>query len=251
MNKILKKIESESWMKINKIKKCKYCNSEFAIYDIEKKMLDKHLFKDTEQCPSCTFKIHNSSINDRHLYSRIDSETREDLVSILSPNYTWKIIEAKRYKKMLINDYALNHTQDISQDIFTQFTKMYDDFPKPSRLIYPSLENAEYASHCWWAKNLYLSYCVFTDCEDIYYSFKVTGWSKDVFNSYNISSSSNIYSSSTIGNSHNVSFSRNSVDSSDLIFCRDMNNCHDCIFCWIFQVKKSTLRGALIIQVIY
>lgn len=116
-------------------------------------------------------------------------------------------------------------------DSFDDFLELCQEFPKFSRLVFFGVENGNYSSHCGTSKNLYLSYCVFADCEDVYYSLRVTGGSKNVFDSYNIVSSSNIYSCHTIGSSHDVSFSRNSVDSSGLLFCSDMNNCRECIFC--------------------
>jgi len=231
MNKYFKKLVKWTNIKILDIKKCIYCGSEFPIFDIEKKMLEKHWFKDTKQCSTCTFRMLDSYLNDKHLYIRKDSETEKSIISILSDDYKWKVIDAKNYKKYIIDDLWLDFWKNIGKDIFKDFGNLYNDFPKPSRLIYPWLENADYSSHVWWAKNLYLSYCVFVDCEDIYYSSKILSSCKIIFNSYNIFSSSNIYYSMVLWNCHNVSYGKNSVDSSNLIFCTDMNNCFECIFC--------------------
>ena len=189
MNKYFELLTKWTGIKIITIKKCKYCLDDFALFDLEKKLLDNHGFKDTMQCSTCTFRMLNSYLNDRHLYIREDSESGKNIISILSSDYKWKVIEAKNYNKLLFDDLWLKFWRDISDNIFLDFKNLYENFPKPSRLIYPWLENAEYSSHVWWAKNLYLSYCVFTDCEDIFYSKKIVWWVKNTYNSYNITTS--------------------------------------------------------------
>ena len=118
MNKYFQKLIKWTDIKILEIKKCKYCGSDFPIYDIEKKLLDKHWFKETEQCSTCTFKMLNSYFNDKHLYSRKDSESWENIISVLSSDYRWKVLEAKKYKKILIDDYALDFSQNIWKNMF-------------------------------------------------------------------------------------------------------------------------------------
>lgn len=218
-------------IKISQKRFCKYCKEEFAIFDIEKKLYDKHWFKYQEVCAYCNFRLLNSLFNDKYLYIRKDSYTWEDLVSIFSKDYDWNIMEASEYRNKLSNDMALDYSRDLEEDIFWAFLKLYDDFPKPSRLIYPDLYNWEYASHSWWSKNVYLSYCVFLDNEDIYYSFRVLSSSKNVFLSYSVFQSSNIYQSSSVSDSNNIFFSSNILNSNNLYFCREMENSSDCIFC--------------------
>lgn len=216
---------------------CKYCSSKYPLYSIEKEQYDKYAFKYTDICPTCNFKSLYSYINDKHLYNRKDSKTGKNLISILSEDYNWEVIDANNYRIQLVDDLWFKYSKEIWPDIFDDFLKLYNDFPKPSRLVFQWVENGDFSSHVGTSKNLYLSYCVFSECEDIYYSLKITD-SKNVFDSYHIASSSNIYSSHTIGTSHDVSFSRNSVDCSGLLFCSDMNNCKECIFC-CNQVNKS------------
>lgn len=238
MDKYFELLTKWTDIKIHSIKKCIYCGDDFAFFDLEKKLLDKHWFSETVQCSTCMFKMLNSYLNDRHLYFRKDSESGENIISILSDNYKWNVLEAKKYTKSLFDDLWLKYWKNIWTDIISDFKKLYNDFPKPSRLIYPSLENADYSSHVWWAKNLYLSFCVFVDCEDIFYSLRTVWWTKNAFNSYNIIGWSNIYCSMVLWNCHNAYFVKNSVNSSNLIFCTDMNNCSECIFC-CNQVNKK------------
>lgn len=238
MNKYFELLVKWTDISIVSVKKCKYCNNDFWLLDIEKKLYDKEGFKYPEQCSECTFKLLFSSLNDRHLYIREDTEKKNKLISILSENYEWDVFEVNRYKDYLTDDYALMFWQEISDDIFWNFSLLYEKFPKPSRLTFPELENGEYSSHSGWAKNVYLSYCIFTDCEDIYYSFRVLWWCKDVFNSDNIVTSTNVYYSSTIWTSHWISYCNTVVDSSNLLFCREMANCTECIFC-CNQVNKK------------
>jgi len=229
---MLKKIDLYSKytdLKIAEIKKCKFCNKEFAVFDIEKEIYDKHWFKLAEHCSDCNFKLLNSFINDKHLYHRKDIDWN-NIISVLSDSYSWEVIEVSKYKNLVSDDFALKFWKNLCEDIFAEFYDLYNSFPKASRLVYPWLENADYSSHVWWSKNLYLSYCVFWECEDVYYSSRVVGDCKNIFSSYNLSSSSNTYFSSNLWSSNNIFYSDTIVDSSDLLYCRDMNNCKHCIF---------------------
>lgn len=216
---------------------CKYCLADFPLYSLEKEQYDKSGFKYPNSCPTCRFRLLYSFFNDKHLYNRKDKKTWKNIISILSDEYSWEVIEANSYRNLLVDDLWFNYWKEIWSDIFKDFLNLYNDFPKTSRLVFQWVENWDYSSHVGTSKNLYLSYCVFSECEDIYYSLKITD-SKNVFDSYAIASSSNVYSSRTIWTSHDVSFSRNSVDCSWLLFCSDMNNCKECIFC-CNQVNKS------------
>jgi len=209
---------------------CKYCWKDFPLFDIEKKLLDKHFFKYPDYCSDCNFKLLNSLLNDKNLYRREDSKTWKSIISIFSEDFHWDVMDVKSYKQFILDDGGLDYAKNISWDIFWEFSNIYNSFPKASRLVYPELENSEYSSHVGWAKNVYMSYCVFVDCEDIYYSFRILSWCKNIFTSHNIFWSSNIYESNNIWNSHNIYFWENMVNCSDLLFCKDMNNCKNCIF---------------------
>lgn len=209
---------------------CKYCNVKFPITDLEINLLDKHWFKYPEHCSLCNFKLLNSLLNDKHLYHRKDTRNSNNIISIHSDGYLWDVYEVKDYKKLILDDIALDYWVDISDDIYWDFLKLYNIFPRPSRLIYPSLENWEYSSHAWWAKNIYLSYAVFIDCEDIYYSFRVVWLCKNIFNSFTIWTSSNVLSSREILDSHNIFYSNNVLNSSNILFCESIENSKECIF---------------------
>lgn len=234
----LNKIVENTDIYIVSTKKCIYCLEEFPLYNIEKEQCDSQNFIYAPQCSECTFKMLYSYINDRHLYHRKDSKTWKNIISLLSEGYEGEVIDAHEYKNHLTDDYGLQYGRIISGDYLKNFKKLYQEFPKPSRLVFPDLENADYASHCWWSKNLYLSYCVFMDCEDIYYSHRIVWWSKKVFNSYEVTTSSMVHFSYNVWRSFNIFYSHTIIDGSNLLFCREMNNCNDCIFC-CNQVNKK------------
>jgi len=229
MKEYFKLITQSTDISIVSLHNCKYCDEEFALYDLEKEILDKHQFKYPDICPTCRFRILYSYINDKHLYHRADTSTGKNIISILNPDFPWKVIDAKVYKNLMIDDEALIYARGLSDDIFWDFKKLFRDFPQSSRMTYPSLENSLYASHVWWAKNLYLSFCVFEKCEDIYYSYRILGNCKTIFNSLDVSESSEIYTSRMVENSHGIYFSSNVSESNTLLFCYNMQGCSDCI----------------------
>ncbi len=237
MNQYFKLLTKNTDIKIEEIKTCKYCWDEFAFTSLEKQLLDKHKFKYPENCSTCTFRMHYSYINDKHLYHRKDTEDWKNLISIFSEDYKWEVLEANKYKKYLLDDFWLKHSKEISKNIFSELKDLYKNFPRASRLLFTNIENVDYASHLWYAKNVYLSYCVFLS-EDIYYSFQVVWGCKDLFSSYWISNSQYIDNSWIIVDSFDISYSYNVTNSSRLIFCTNMQDSKDCIFC-CNQVNSS------------
>ena len=224
------KILEKTDIKISKKADCIYCGENFIITDLEEELLQKYRFKNPEHCPTCNFKILNSYINDKHLYNRIDSQSWKKIISIFSEDFDWKVIDAKDYRNFIVDDWGFYFKKEIWENIFSDFFELNKIFPHSARLIYPGLENSDFSSHVGWSKNLYLSYCVFANCEDIFYSFRVLGWCKNIFSSYNIVWSSNIYNSANVSNSFNISYSECIVNSSNLLYCSDINNSSNCIF---------------------
>lgn len=210
---------------------CKYCWDIFPVTSIEKDLLDNQRMKYPEQCWTCTFRMLYSYINDKQLYHRKDTEDWKSIISVMSENYDWPVLEAEKYKKMMIDDVALKYARPIWEDIFLEFKKLYATFPKFSRMTYPALENASYSSHVGWSKNLYLSFCVFENCEDIYYSYRILWNCKNIFSSLDVSGSSQVYSSRMVANSHDISFCSNIFESTSLIFCTNMQNSSECFLC--------------------
>ena len=226
--------------KISSLHTCKYCGEEFPLFDLEKEMLDKHGFKYRDYCSECNFKLLNIFINNKYLYHRKDSKSNKKLISLISEDFEWDVIDVNDYKKLLVDDFAIKFQKDLWDDIFSDFYELVKSFPKPSRLTYPSVENWEYSSDVWWCKNVYLSHCIFYDCENIFYSFNTFLSSKNIYSSYSILNSSNIYFSRNASNSHNIFNCFDIWNSSDLLYCRGMNNCKNCIFS-CNQTNKSYL----------
>ena len=232
MDKYLELLTQWTDIKIVDIRECKYCWEDFPLYDLELKNLKKHWFKETEQCGFCNFRMQWSYFNDKNLYQRKDDFSWESLISIHHPDMPWKVMEVKKYMKKMSDDYWLEYWIEISENPIEDYKKLHKIFPRPSRLVYPGVENSEYSSHIWWWKNLYLTYCAFIDVEDIYYSLRVIWKCQDVYNSYNVvDSCSNIYSSGVISKSYDIFYSYNVVWSRNIWFWKDINNSQECMFC--------------------
>ena len=244
MNKKIELLTKEPNIGVVSTHTCKYCADEYALYDLEKEVLDQQWFCYPDFCPTCRFRLLYSYLNDRHLYRRKDSETGEDIISIMSEHASWKVIEAKRHKQMMADDFGLAYAKDISQDVFQDFFSLFADMPRPSRMIYPALENAEYSSHSWWSTNIYLSFCVFQDCEHVYNSFRVLGKCKNIFSCVDVQNwSENLYQCRMINTSSEISFGVNIKDSSYLLFCRNITNCTECLFCCNQAGKSHMIRN--------
>ena len=84
MHKYFGLITEDTDVEIVSTSECKHCVDEFALYDLEKEVLDKEGFKYPDICPLCRFRMLDSYINDRHLYHREDSISGDKIISIYS-----------------------------------------------------------------------------------------------------------------------------------------------------------------------
>ncbi|USN59150.1 MAG: hypothetical protein H6767_03560 [Candidatus Peribacteria bacterium] len=211
---------------------CKYCGDEYALYDVEQKLYDEQGMRYSEVCSVCIFRMLYSYINDRHLYHRLDFRTGKKIVSVISEAYTEsEVLDAVEYNQLATDDMGLEYGQQLGEDSFGQFKKLYRSFPKYARMIYDCPENSLYSSHVGWSKNLYLSFCVFEECENIYYSFRILGNAKRIFSSIDVSESSDVYLSRMVANAHDVAYSSNISESNAVFWSKNLQNCHHCAFC--------------------
>ncbi|USN59154.1 MAG: hypothetical protein H6767_03580 [Candidatus Peribacteria bacterium] len=92
---------------------CKYCDDQFILTSLEKELYDRQGFCYPDHCPKCNFRLLYAYINDSHLYYIKDSFHGNTVISTIYSGYPGKIMEAKEYKKQILDDVGLQYAQEI------------------------------------------------------------------------------------------------------------------------------------------
>ncbi|USN57862.1 MAG: hypothetical protein H6767_05855 [Candidatus Peribacteria bacterium] len=108
----------------------------------------------------------------------------------------------------------------------------------------PKAENADYSEATRFSNNVYLSFIVIEDCEDILYTFYAQQKVKNTLNSVMVWDNSEVvYYSTAIIHSYEVFYSRYIVDSSRIWFSSNLMGCRDCIFCNDLQNQQYYIKN--------
>ncbi len=121
---------------------------------------------------------------------------------------------------------------NLEGDFFELFKKHFRDFNKPNVIHFRDNPNSDF-SHCsFGAKNIYLSFVVWEECENVGYSCVVYNHCANVFYSMSVfNHCDNVYYCSNISNSSNIFYSINIHNSSHITNCSNLMGCHNCIEC--------------------
>ncbi len=152
-----------------------------------------------------------------------ESNRRKDLVS------------PQEFGDMMDEHIKAGIEYNFDKNFFDNFQKLQDKISFPALRAFGERENSDYADTIFGGKNIYLSMTAVIDVEDVFYSFSVKNWSKNVYNSNIVwDGSENIYMSSCIINGFNIFYSKYLHNCSDIWFSSNLIWCKECILCkWL------------------
>lgn len=131
---------------------------------------------------------------------------------------------------------------DFSLNFFQNYQNLLKKVPVLARMTLNDNINSEFAESILNVKNVYLSYIIINDCENIFYTFYAQDGIRDTYNSVmvwdhsqivhfwiGVIQSFKIFYSRYIVNSNNIWFSTNLIGCSECIFCDWLENASYCI----------------------
>ena len=138
-------------------------------------------------------------------------------------------------------EYLAKYTDQMSEDtyatddFFQSFHQLFTTHIKPSSIQFGENENADFGHCVFRAKNVYLSFVVGEQSENVIYSSIVYMNCNNVLNSLGVTNNSqNVYTSKIVTNSYNVFFSAYIHNSANIWYSDNLIGCHDCIDCsWL------------------
>jgi hypothetical protein len=115
------------------------------------------------------------------------------------------------------------HTEMYTGNFFMNFQNLYDISEKSALITLWENSNSEYADNCYGAKNVYLSFNIGDNVENILYSVCCGINCYNVFNALSITyNSANIFECKNVRNSTNIFYSANINNSSDCYFSSNL-----------------------------
>ncbi len=140
------------------------------------------------------------------------------------------------------SDYFLEY--DFSKTFFENFKDLIENTPVLSRMVYEWLENCEYSESVTYSKNVYLSFIVINNCENILYTFYSQDNCKDVINWVMVwDNSEQIYFSAWIIKWHKIFYSKYIVNSNNIWFSTNLIWCSECILCDNLENKNYCIKN--------
>lgn len=135
-------------------------------------------------------------------------------------------------------------TYDFKINFFSCFKNLFLSIDLESTAIFSWCENAKFADQVAWSKNIYLSFWVIKDCENILYNYTVKNNCRNILNSFIVLHwSENIFTSIWINNGFNIFYSRFINNSSNIWFSSNLTWCKECLFCNDLENKSYFIKN--------
>ena len=211
----------------NKI--CKNCEAKFEITSDDFSFYKKLGVPPPTWCPHCRFIRKLTFTNERCLYRRECANCKKSIISIYHPDTQCPVwcIKCHLSDAWEAGDYAREY--DFSRTFFEQFRDL--KYKIPHRALDQNERNGEgceYANFCYSSKNIYLSFNVTGNSENIKYSKCFLRQNKNCVDCLIIHKNEKVYEVVRGTQNFNSSFLVESDQCIDSHFLYDCTNCQNC-----------------------
>lgn len=230
-------------------KTCANCSNPFEITENDLAFYDRisPTFKEKKYsippptlCPDCRFQRRLAHHNERHLYERTCAKTKEDIISIYSPDKDLTIYDVKEWWTDSWDPMDYGRDIDFSRSFFEQFADLRKQVPRMS-LTQENTENSMYTSCVSNLKNCYL---LFTSdfSKDCAYGIWTQN-SKDCYDNIIIDNCELAYECVFCNNIYHSSFVLLSSQCHHSAFLFDCSNCSNCFMCHGLRNKEYHINN--------
>jgi hypothetical protein len=224
----------------NENKICQNCKNDFTIEPDDFSFYEKIKVPPPTFCPQCRLVRRMIWRNERSLYKRKCDMCQKSVISMYDDKVFFPVYcpECWRSDKWEATSYGSDY--DFSKSGIKQFKGLFDKVPRQSIRHIGECINSEYANFVDSSKNVYLSYSILWNSEDVYYSNNVDK-SKQIVDSFNSTESEMIYQSINVLKNYKCKYSYWTLNCINCNFILDCNNCQDCFGCINLQNKTHCI----------
>ena len=223
--------------KVIELKQCKHCDTKFEITDKDIEFYEKvspvlawkkYNIPSPTLCPECRHIRRIVWRNERVLYKRKCDFSWKDILSIISPDKSYKVYDQEIWHSDKWDGLSYGRNFNFDRNFFDQINSLLLEVPQIDRYLIDCFES-EYTHWVWNLKNCYL--CFNSDhLEDCIYCTTSNNCTKCIDCSF-IKYSSFCYDSLNLVNCFNVFYSFDCEDSSNCYFISNCYSCNNCLFC--------------------
>lgn len=207
-------------------KNCQNCQKEFTIESEDFNFYEKIKVPPPTWCPECRLVRRFLWRNERYLYKDICKLCGKNIISAYDPTGHFTVYCPDCWRGDGWDALAYGQEYDFSRPFFEQIKELLSRVPRPA-LHQTNVVNSPYANYSQDVRNVYLSYSVIYDCENIFYS-KLVDHSKQIFDSFDLSYAEICYENISGEKNYNTQFAyycRSAIDSMFIYDCWNVSNC--------------------------
>jgi hypothetical protein len=219
---------------------CQNCKNDFTIESDDFSFYEKIKVPPPTFCPHCRFVRRMIWRNERSLYKRACDMCKKNIISMYDDGVSFPVYCPECYKSDNWGAETYAKDYDFNKSFIEQWKELFYKIPTQSLCHTRVCINSEYANYVADSKNVYMSFSVIDNSEDISHAINIDN-SKQIVDSYNVSNSELLYEN--IGTNKNYScqysyWSSNCISSTFILNC---NNCQDCFGCINLNNKRHCI----------
>ena len=154
----------------SEVKQCQNCKNDFIIEPDDFSFYEKMRVSTPTFCPECRFIRRLCWRNERSLYKRICDLCKKNIISMYDKDVTFPVYCPDCWRSDAWNPMEYGKEYDFLKSFFDQFKELFYKVPRISVWSLRNNINVEYANFVYNSKNIYLSYSIIDDSEDIFFS---------------------------------------------------------------------------------
>ncbi len=210
-------------------KNCQNCKKNFVIESEDFNFYEKMQVPPPTFCPECRLIRRFIWRNERNLYKDVCELCKKNIISVYAPESPYVVYCPDCWKGDGWDPISYGQDYDFSKPFFEQFNELLKKVPR-SAFHQTNVINSPYANYSEDIKNVYLSYSIIHECENVFYS-RLVDHSKQILDCCDLSYSEICYENVSCKKNYNTNFayfSRNVIDSTFVYDCINVSNCFLC-----------------------
>ncbi|MFA5076664.1 MAG: zinc-ribbon domain containing protein [Patescibacteria group bacterium] len=224
---------------------CKNCQQQFTIYPEDQAFYTRMGVPEPTRCPECRQQRRLVWRNEKTLYQRKSDLTGKDIISIYSPESSYKVYDAEEWHgdKWEAMDYGRDF--DYSRPFFDQFGDLQKQVPRPARAVIKNI-NSDYVNQCWNLKNGYMCFDV-GFAENVMYC-AATYHTRDCLDCFFARGSELSYYLVDSQNCFDCAYLQDCGDCHEAFFSFDCKGCNNIAFCFNLRNQRNYIYNKPVSQ---
>ncbi len=221
---------------------CQNCKQSFVIEAEDFAFYERMNVPPPTFCPDCRLQRRLVWRNERTLYKRKCDLCKTDRLAVYPSSTAFPVFCPQCFWSDRWNPMEFGIKLDFSKPFFEQYRELLQKVPRQGLMHEVSIQDATYANYVDESRNVYLSYSVIKNSENVFYSKNVDK-SRWVFDSFDVTNSEHCYQMIAGDKNYGCTFAYFSRECIDCSFVYDCVNCRNCFLCTNLRNKEFYIEN--------